>query len=130
MELLNEVHSECLTPSSSGAVWVVRLKPYEDVVTSLRAFAAEKGVDRLAVLGCVGSLMHATLLGTQRHVRQVQGPGVEIVAAAGWVDVQRIEESTLTLTVADRQGTLFGGRAAAAGNPVCVTAELVVQDWS
>jgi uncharacterized protein len=123
------IQSTRLQATESGGVWAIRLKPYEDVTTSLCAFGAEQGVRRLAVIGCVGSLMHATLQGANGEVRHVEGPGVEIVAASGWLDVELPASSALTLTVADRQGALNAGRPAPGGNPVCVTVEMIVQEW-
>jgi predicted DNA-binding protein with PD1-like motif len=130
MESLDDVRQERLQPAHGGGAWVLRLKPYEDLVTALCNFCADQGVRRVAVLGCVGSLMHATLLGPERRVRRVEGPGIEIVTAAGWVDREHPGLGTLTLTVADREGSVSAGRAAAGGNPVCVTVELMVQEWT
>jgi predicted DNA-binding protein with PD1-like motif len=118
-----------LQATESGGVWAVRLKPYEDLTTSLCAFGAEMGLRRISVLGCVGSLMHATLQGANGEVRYTEGPGVEIVTASGWLDVEQPATSALTLTVADRQGALHAGRPAPGGNPVCVTVELIIQEW-
>jgi predicted DNA-binding protein with PD1-like motif len=118
-----------LAVTEPGGVWTVRLKPFEDVTNSLCAFGIENGLRRIAVLGCVGSLMHATLRGASGQVRYTEGPGVEIVAASGWLDVEQPASSALTLTVADRQGALHAGRPAPGGNPVCVTVELIVQEW-
>lgn len=120
---------EQIAPDNAGGTWVVRLKPYEDLVTSLMAFCAENNIRRLNVVGCVGSLMQATVVGADSQLMHVGGPGVEIVTLSGWLDRERPAQGALQLTVADRQGAVYTGNAAPGGNPVCVTAELVVQEW-
>ncbi|MBA3771548.1 MAG: DNA-binding protein [Ramlibacter sp.] len=118
-----------LTPAQPGAVWVARLRPYEDLVASLHAFCIDNGLRRIHVLGCVGSLMHGTVLRPDGTTIRIEGPGVEILSAAGWLDAENPEQSFLALTLGDRAGGVQAGQAAQSGNPVCVTAELMLQEW-
>lgn len=122
--------SQELTSAANGSAWILRLRPHTDIVTSIAEFGSQHGLRRVAVLGCVGSLMKATLLSIDRSSKTIEGPGLEVVSISGWVDVARPDVSPLTLTVADREGAVSAGRPLAGGAPVCVTAEVIVQDWS
>ncbi len=100
----------------------LRLKPDEDLVDAITAFArdAGAGAGALRVVGGVGSLMRATLAAPDGSVTAVDGPGVEIVTLDGTA-------GALRMVVADLAGGVHAGEPVAGGNPICVTIELFVE---
>src|SRR4051812_21911588 len=73
--------------SSSGSrLWVLRLKPGDDLVDSIMAFAAKKSIQAGAIVTCVGSLDHARLrYANQKDYENLdkKGQHFEIVSMVG-----------------------------------------------
>jgi predicted DNA-binding protein with PD1-like motif len=118
--------STTVQPGRLGRIAVIRLKPNQDLVEGVEAAAAAAGIRDAVVRTAVGSLVDAALgHGAGRRI-DVAGPGVEILTLSG----------SLTGGIADLRGTIsdssarvYGGRFLKGGNPICITLELVLQEW-
>ena len=120
------------TISSSGSkLWVLRLRPGDDLVDSIMAFAAKNSIDAGAIVTCVGSLDHARLrYANQKEYEDLdkKGQHFEIVSLVGTFSTT---DRHLHLALANEQGAVFGGHASS-GNKVFTTAEIVIiegVDW-
>jgi len=109
-----------------GRVAVVRLKPNEDLVGGVEAAAAAEGFRQAVVRTAVGSLVDAALGYGESGRRSVSGPGVEILTLAGEV---RDGRADLRGTISDSHANVYGGRFLKGENPICITLELVLQEW-
>jgi len=119
--------------SSSGSrLWVLRLRPGDDLVDSIMEFARRHSINAGGVVTCVGSLDHARL----RYANQseyedldTKGKHFEIVSLVGTFSTT---DRHLHLALANEQGTTFGGHASS-GNRVYTTAEIILVeglDWT
>ena len=113
-----------------GRIAVVRLRPNEDLVSAVEAACREHGLAHAVVRSAVGSLVDAVLETGNRSV-EVPGPGIEILTLAGEVrsDGAGAPAADLRGTIADGQARVYGGRFKRGGNPICITLELVLQEW-
>jgi predicted DNA-binding protein with PD1-like motif len=109
-----------------GRVAVVRLKPNEDLVGGVEAAAAAEGFRHAIVRTAVGSLVDAALGYGNNGRRDVPGPGIEILTLAGEV---RDGKADLRGTISDSGARVYGGRFLPGENPICITLELVLQEW-
>ena len=113
-----------------GRIAVVRIRPNEDLVGAVEAACAEHGLTHALVRSAVGSLVDAVLEAGDTTL-QVPGPGIEILTLAGEVrpgpdDAPRAD---LRGTIADGKARVYGGRFRRDANPICITLELVLQEW-
>ncbi|MEQ8652224.1 MAG: DNA-binding protein [Kiloniellales bacterium] len=114
-----------------GRIAVVRIKPNEDLCRAVAAAAESEGFARALVRGAVGSLLDAALsYGADKRL-DVAGPGVEILTLGGEVrpGLEGKPEALLTGTISDSQARVYGGRFLPDANPICITLELVLQEW-
>lgn len=113
-----------------GRIAVVRLRPNEDLVTAVEAACREHGLVHAVVRSAVGSLVDAVLEFGDKVI-EVPGPGIEILTLAGELrpDASGRPEANLRGTIADGQAKVYGGRFQRAANPICITLELVLQEW-
>lgn len=113
-----------------GRIAVVRLRPNEDLVTAVEAVCREHGIAHALVRSAVGSLIDAELEAGD-HTIQVPGPGIEILTLSGEVrsDAAGHFGADLRGTVADGKAQVYGGRFQRGANPICITLELVLQEW-
>ncbi|MEQ8354342.1 MAG: DNA-binding protein [Kiloniellaceae bacterium] len=113
-----------------GRIAVVRLRPNEDLVGAVEAACREHGLARAVVRSAVGSLVDAELEAGARLVR-IPGPGIEILTLAGEVrpDDAGAPRADLRGTIADAAAQVHGGRFRRGANPICITLELVLQEW-
>ena len=113
-----------------GRIAVVRLRPNEDLVTALEAACREHGLAHAIVRSAVGSLIDAVLEAGGRAI-EVPGPGIEILTLAGEIrpDAAGAPRAELRGTIADGKAQVYGGRFRAGENPICITLELVLQEW-
>lgn len=112
------VHASATTMS----VHALRLLPGDDLVRSLRAFAAEQGLRAACVLSCVGSTSLTSLRPAGRSDARVLSGEFEIVSLVGTFSA---EAHHLHLSVSDASLQTFGGHALE-GCTVRTTAEIVV----
>jgi predicted DNA-binding protein with PD1-like motif len=109
-----------------GRVAVLRLKPNEDLVGGVEAAAAAQGFRHAVVRTAVGSLVDAALGYGEGRRTVVTGPGIEILTLAGEI---RDGRADLRGTISDSAARVYGGRFLKGANPICITLELVLQEW-
>ncbi len=117
-----------------GRLAVMRLRPNADLTEAVEAACAEQGLTHGQIRSCVGSLTDAVLThgaaddGAQTRVT---GPGLEIALLGGEVrpDANGQPRAVLRGLVADAEGRAVGGRFLRGANPICITVELVIQEW-
>ncbi len=114
-----------------GRIAVVRIKPNEDLCRAVAAAAQHQGFTHALVRGAVGSLLDAALSYGEENRLDVAGPGVEILTLGGEVRPGKDgeAEAALTGTISDSQARVYGGRFLPDANPICITLELVLQEW-
>jgi len=119
-----------LEHGSLGRIAVVRIRPNEDLVGAVEAACREHRLSHAIVRSAVGSLVDAVLEGGGRTL-EVAGPGIEILTLAGEVRSGRPGEPEADLrgTIADGRARVYGGRFTRGANPVCITIEMVLQEW-
>lgn len=82
--------------------------------------------DRAAVVRtAVGSLVDAHLAYGEREEMH-EGPGIEILSLAGETGT---DGADLRGTISKPDKSVHGGRFVRGGNPICITLELVLQEW-
>ena len=111
--------------SSDPKVWVLRLRPGDDLVDSIMDFAGKHSIKARGIVTCVGSLSHARLrYANQDNYEDLNSKGqhFEIVSLVGTFSTT---DRHLHLAVANEQGAVFGGHAST-GNKVYTTAEIVI----
>jgi predicted DNA-binding protein with PD1-like motif len=113
-----------------GRIAVVRLRPNEDLVTAVEAACREHRLAHALVRSAVGSLVDAVLEAGDRTL-EVAGPGIEILTLGGEVrpDAEGLPHADLRGTIADGKAQVYGGRFRRGENPICITLELVLQEW-
>ena len=120
-----------------GRMAVLRLRPNQDLVEGLEAACRDYGIGHGLVRSALGSLTDASFaLGgeggdEEEEAAFVAGPGLEIVSVAGDIrpDAERAPRVELSGSVADGEGRVHGGRFRRGANPICITMELVIQEW-
>lgn len=117
-----------------GRMLVIRLKPNEDLVEAVEAAARELRVGRAVVRSAVGSLVDAALgygQGDSKSVTTIEGPGIEILTLSGEIrpDADGRPRASLRGTVSDSDAKVYGGLFLRGANPICITLELVLQEW-
>lgn len=118
--------SATLQPGRLGRIAVIRLKPNQDLIEGVEAAAAAEGIRDAVVRTAVGSLVDAALgYGAGKRL-EVAGPGVEILTLSGDLRGGRAD---LRGTISDSGARVYGGRFLPGGNPICITLELVLQEW-
>lgn len=118
-------------PGRFGRVAVLRLRPNQDISTAIEEACREAGLRGAILRAALGSLNDAVYRNPDGTTRTVTGPGLEIASLTGQVmpSPQGRVQADLTATVADRHGNLSGGRLAPGCNIICITAEIVLQEW-
>lgn len=113
-----------------GRIAVVRLRPNEDLVTAIEAACVEHGLRHAIVRSAVGSLVDAVLKVGEKTIT-VTGPGIEILTLSGEIRSGAGGDVIADLrgTLADGKAKVYGGGFAKGGNPICITLELVLQEW-
>lgn len=108
-----------------GRVAVVRLRPNLDLVGAVEDAARQAGFSHAMVRSAVGSLVDACLEAGGRQT-VYEGPGVEILSLTG--EVGR-DGAVLRGTVSTPAQTVHGGAFVRGENAICITLELVLQEW-
>lgn len=113
-----------------GRIAVVRLRPNEDLVIAIEAACREHGLRHAIVRSAVGSLVDA-VLETGERTMAVPGPGIEILTLSG--ELRSGDDGGIAAdlrgTIADGKAQVYGGRFRRGENPICITLELVLQEW-
>ncbi|WP_428696554.1 PPC domain-containing DNA-binding protein [Stappia sp.] len=115
----------------TGRIFYARVHPNEDLVQGVEKICLREGVERCFLRGSLGSLTDACVSLSTGKIRVLRGPAVEVVGLAGEVlpDEDGNPVATLVGLLATPDGTVAGGRFVAGQNPVCVTFEIVLEEW-
>lgn len=118
--------------SSDSRLWVLRLRPGDDLVDSIMEFARQNSIEAGGIVTCVGSLDRAKLrfANQPKYVDlNTMGQHFEIVSLVGTFSTQDFH---LHLSLANERGEVVGGHASS-GNRVYTTAEVLLiegTDWA
>ncbi|WP_120003430.1 PCC domain-containing protein [Nesterenkonia muleiensis] len=119
---------EPLMTDQYSTVTVSRVLPNEDITEAVLSVCRKAGYSKAVVRAGLGSLIGARLTDATGQVRQVDGPGTEIITLTGFVKTgDNGLEAQLTTTLVDRHGEIHSGRLLPGENPVAVTFELTLQ---
>jgi hypothetical protein len=102
--------------------YALRLRPGQDLLASLRAFAQERGLRAAFVASCVGSATRASVRYANRPAASVREGHFEIVSLSGTLTR---DGAHLHVAFADSTGATFGGHLME-GTRVYTTAEIVL----
>ncbi|MEP2942314.1 MAG: PPC domain-containing DNA-binding protein [Hyphomicrobiales bacterium] len=106
-------------------VFFARLRADEDLVTGIEALCREAGFGHAVIRGSLGSVNYATFKVGERIIH-VPHMGLEITALYGEI---REGKANLTGSVVNGAGEVFSGHFVSGKNPICVTAEITVEEW-
>lgn len=117
-----------------GRSAVIRLRPNEDLVEGLEQACAENGIHHAVVRSAVGSLVDAVLAfgtGNSDQTVSAEGPGVEILTLSGEISPgdEGRPKANLRGTISTPDARVLGGRFLPGRNSICITLELVLQEW-
>lgn len=127
-------HETLFEAGRHGRLFAIRLKPNQDLVEGIETAAVEAGLRHATVRSAVGSLVDAALgygLGERAGITTVEGPGIEILTLGGELRPDRHGRTRAHLqgTICDGEARVYGGRFVRGANPVCITLELVLEEW-
>ena len=108
-----------------GRIAAVRLRPNLDLAKGVEEAARQVGFRDAVIRSAVGSLVDAGLQVGNR-VDLHQGPGIEILSLNG--EVQN-GAAVLRGTISKPDRSVHGGEFVHGENPICITLELVLQEW-
>ena len=109
---------------SASKMYMIRLKPHDDLRESLLQFARDHSLDAAVLTTCVGSLEQYHLrFANQSHGIKRTGH-FEILSLAGTLSARG---SHLHLSVADENGEVTGGHLLD-GNLIYTTAEIAIAE--
>lgn len=113
-----------------GRLCLIRLRPNQDLTGGIEVACAEVGLERAVIRSAIGSLNDASFDAGGRQVL-VEGPGLEILTLTGEVapGPDGKPRTVLSGTVCDSEGQVRGGRFRRGENVICITLELVLQEW-
>lgn len=109
-----------------GRIAVIRLRPNLDMVTAVEDATRQAGFTRAIIRSAVGSLVDAGLTyggKTDLHT----GPGIEILSLSGEISPEH--GAVLRGTISKPDQSVHGGVFLKGENPICITLELVLQEW-
>jgi predicted DNA-binding protein with PD1-like motif len=113
-----------------GRLCVVRLKPNQDLTEGVEAACRDLDLAWAVIRAGIGSLNDAHFDSGGRQVG-VSGPGLEILTLSGEIapDASGHPKAELSGAVCDAQGKVMGGRFRRGENIICITLELMLQEW-
>ena len=114
----------------TGRMLYARVRPNEDLVTSIETLCFQHGFAHALVRGSLGSLTQATLETRTGAWIEVPGPAVELLTFMGEVrsdggDPVAHVHGTLT----DPCGRILAGRLVPGRAPICITFEITLEEW-
>ncbi|MGO1766983.1 MAG: PPC domain-containing DNA-binding protein [Advenella sp.] len=119
----------------AGRVVNARFFCNDDLVTGMEDLCREHQIVQGVIKGGLGSLFKSGLEvmtdeGVPRTIN-VQGFAVEILSMHGHVRCDRDGNTEVELygIVANNAGEVFAGRFVKGSSPVCITIEVMVQEW-
>jgi predicted DNA-binding protein with PD1-like motif len=99
---------------------LARVRPNQDILTSLETIASLQGIENATIRGSLGSLIGAHFI----HGGQVDDHATEVLVREGYI---RNGIAALDLLVVDMHGDVHEGWLRRGQNPVCITFDLVLQ---
>lgn len=117
-----------------GRSAVIRLRPNEDLIEGVEQACLENAIGYAIVRSAVGSLVDAVLqCGAEgdRKTLVEPGPGVEILTLTGEVrpDQDGRPRADFRGTISTPDARVLGGRFLPGRNSICITLELILQEW-
>ena len=109
----------------------VRIAPNEDLVTSVEKTCLKENILNAFIRGSLGSLTSPNQEIAEEKSQAVEGPVVEILCLNGEVkcDDGDVPQASLYGVVVDQHGDIRAGRFIRDANNVCVTMELIIEEW-
>lgn len=121
--------SATATEIHHGRIAAVRIGPNEDLVEGLCEAVASIAFERAVILSGLGSLIDAVIEIGLDEPQSVVGPAIEILSLAGQIFLgQKDRELSVIAILGTTAGAVVAGRLMPGRNPVCVTAEVVLQE--
>jgi len=119
-----------LNKGQMGRVAIVRLRPNQDLCEAVVAACGLAGFDYAMVKSAVGSLNNAMLNTANGDIRH-DGIGIEILSLNGDVCLDQNGDLIANLSgiISRPDQQVFGGRFVKGENIICITIELVLQEW-
>jgi predicted DNA-binding protein with PD1-like motif len=116
---------------TTGRIVYARVRPNEDLVQGIEKICLREGIRRCFIRGSLGSLNDACVSLSDETVQVLSGPAVEVVGLSGEVrsDADGNPVASVTGVLAEPSGRICGGRFLRGQNPVCVTFEIVLEEW-
>lgn len=116
---------------TTGRIVYARVRPNEDLVQGIEKICLLEGIRRCFLRGSLGSLNDACVSLSDETVHLLRGPAVEVVGISGEVrpDADGNPVAHVTGVLAEPSGRICGGRFVRGQNPVCVTFEIVLEEW-
>jgi predicted DNA-binding protein with PD1-like motif len=115
-----------------GRTISLRVAPNEDLTEAIEKVCAAQGISRAMIRCGIGSMIDGCLeVGRGRDRIEIPGPAVEVLTLLGEVrpGEDGAPRACLSGTVADPMGRVSGGRFVRGRNRICITAEIVFQEW-
>lgn len=113
-----------------GRVAVVRLRPNQDLCEGIVDACRDAGFNHALVKSAVGSLNNATLVTSAGEIQHA-GIGIEVLTLNGEVMPNSDDqlEALLSGIISRPDQQVHGGIFAKGKNIICITLELVLQEW-
>lgn len=120
-----------LVSGRTGRTVYARVHPNEDLVQAVEKICLSEGLAHCFLRAGLGSLTDACVAFSSGHIKVVRGPAVEVIGMSGMVeaDADGTPVAVLHGVLAEPNGAISGGRFVSGHNPVCVTFELVLEEW-
>lgn len=115
-----------------GRAISLRIGPNEDLTEAVEQACRDHGVTHAMIRGAIGSLNGAFFeLASGQPPIEARGIAVEVVTLVGEVRpaADGMVRANLSGLVGDDAGRVFGGRFVRGANRICVTMELIFQEW-
>jgi uncharacterized protein len=115
----------------TGRIIYTRIAPNEDLVQTVEKLCNDLKMQTAVVRGSLGSLAQASLERSSGKTFEITGNAIELLTISGEVrvDSDGVPRANIHGTIADTEGHVFGGRFVRGRNPVCITVELVLEEW-
>ncbi len=115
----------------TGRIFYTRVAPNEDLVQTVEKLCLELGIHTAVLRGSLGSLSQASMARGSGATFEITGHAIELLTLSGEVrsDEHGVPVANIHGTIADTEGKVFGGRFISGRNPVCITVELVLEEW-
>ena len=120
-----------LVSGRTGRTVYARVHPNEDLVQAVEKICLREGLVQCFLRAGLGSLTDACVAFSSGSIKVVRGPAVEVIGMSGMVEADEAGNPVAVLhgALAEPNGAISGGRFLPGQNPVCVTFEIVLEEW-